>query len=133
MTNSRFQIVFASFMLLSIIGCSPKVYTSLRFQSKPVIVDGRSTEWSNPLRYYDQASKLSYELTNDAENLYVVFSAKEHSTIGKMMRKGLRFSINTALKNGKYPMQLTFPCSNLNDFNPFFEEGGITKFIRIKN
>ena len=117
------RIVIGGIVLLSLFSCSPKVYDCLRYQTKSVIVDGQSNEWSNPLRYYDAASKLSYELTNDAENLYVVFSAKERSTIRKVMRKGLRFSIDTALGKGKYPMQFTFPYRNPNDFNPYFEEG----------
>lgn len=123
MTKNSFQLIIVSCLLLIVVGCSPKVYTSLSYQTKSVIVDGLSNEWSNPLRYYDQASKLSYDLTNDAENLYVVFSTKERSTIRKVMRKGLKFSIDTALGKGKYPMQFTFPYRNPNDFNPFFEDG----------
>jgi len=123
MTNRAWQLVSVSLFLLVMIGCTPKVYNSLSWQSKTVVVDGLSNEWSNPLRFYDQASKLSYELTNDDENLYVVFSSKERSTIRKIMRKGLRFSIDTSLGKAKYPMQFTFPYRRDNDLNPFFEDG----------
>ena len=111
------NIVSGYILLISIASCSNKTYTTLRWQKEGIIIDGKSKEWSSPLRYYDQASKLSYELTNDAENIYVAFSAKEQSTIMKIMQKGLRFSIDTAMGKGRYPMQFTVPYINSKDKN----------------
>jgi len=122
MTKKFLNVGAGLIILILLVCCSPKVYNTLQWQSKSILIDGQSNEWSNPLRYYDQSSKLSYELTNDDENLYVVFKSKEQSTIIKIMQKGLTFSIDTTKGKGRYPMQFTFPYKNPNDLNPFFED-----------
>ena len=123
MTTISLKSILGSSILVFLASCSPKVYTALQWQTNNVVVDGQSKDWQNPLRFYDPASKLSYELTNDSDNVYVAFSTKERSTIKKIMRKGLKFSIDTALGKGKYPIQFRFPYRNNNDMNPFFEDG----------
>ena len=123
MKNILLNSFYGILLILTISSCSQTVYTPLRWQANAITIDGQSNEWPNPLRYYDQASNLSYEMTNDEENIYLVFSSKERSTIRKIMHKGLKFSIDTAMGKNKYPMQFRFPYRNPNDINPFFEDG----------
>ena len=48
------KIIFLFLAACLYISCSNKIYNTSGWQSKQVTVDGKLTEWSNPLRFYDQ-------------------------------------------------------------------------------
>lgn len=85
-----------SVTILFMAGCSsPLVYSSV-WQSKPVTVDGKATEWKIPLDYFDDKTKLNFSITNDKTNLYFCIRATEDETQKGIIHSGLQIWIDTA-------------------------------------
>lgn len=105
------------FILLTLTGCAPKVYTTLSWQDKPVQVDGQSNEWEIPVRYFDKTTQLNYEFTNDAENLYFVARTADQTTIQQVLMSGITLSLDTLPKSKDYPFTLQFPVHSFPNFN----------------
>ncbi|HZY26082.1 MAG TPA: hypothetical protein VFE71_09670, partial [Bacteroidales bacterium] len=91
--------------------CSDKVYYSTNWQSKPVTIDGKLSEWSNPLRFYDQESGINYTLSNDSRNLYFACSISNESLQTKILRSGLEFGIDTLGKKS-FSVTAKYPAGN---------------------
>lgn len=68
------------------------------WMSQPVIVDGNSSEWHEPLNNYNTPTKLAFALANDQQNLYLIIESLDEMTTGKLLRAGLTLNINTAGK-----------------------------------
>ncbi|WP_158795982.1 hypothetical protein [Pedobacter sp. L105] len=66
--------------------------------SQPVVVDGNSSEWHEPLNNYNTPTKLAFALANDQNNLYLIIESLDEITTGKLLRAGLTLNINTAGK-----------------------------------
>lgn len=51
----------AVFILIILSSCTHYIYIARSpWQTNSIIVDGKSDEWSHPLKYYDEKSKLQY-------------------------------------------------------------------------
>jgi hypothetical protein len=92
-----------------LISCSKKIYNSSSWQSNKVTIDGKINEWPNPLRFYDQETGISYNITNDRDKLYFVCSITNEFLQTKILRSGLEFKIDTLGKKSlgvgiKYPI-----------------------------
>jgi hypothetical protein len=103
------KIIFLLFIACFYISCSNKIYNSTSWQTRKVTIDGKIIEWPNPLRFYDQESGISYNISNDIDNLYFVCSVSNESMQTKILRSGLEFKIDTLGKKSlgigiKYPI-----------------------------
>jgi len=92
------------------VSCSHKVYDSLEWQSNKVTADGRIPEWSNPLRFYDDKSKINYTIANDRYNLYVCMKISDETAQIKILRSGMELKIDTAGKK-TFPTVFIFPIA----------------------
>ena len=102
-----FQLPLFLFALL-VGGCSAKTYQSMRWQERPIKTDGDPEEWGEFLRYYDNDSKLFYDLGNDSDNLYLAARTNDDQTKRKIEQKGLELGVN---RDGEkdFPVRLLFP------------------------
>ena len=112
----KFQIhkkIFAiSFVLITLISCTHYIYISRSiWQGNAVVADGKPAEWTTPLKYYDESSKLQFAVSNDFQNLYVCIRATEEQTQSKIMRAGLQLWIDTTGKN-EHRVGILFPMAN---------------------
>ncbi|MEC5144425.1 hypothetical protein [Chitinophaga sp. 212800010-3] len=73
-------------------------------------IDGQATEWSKPLQFYSNVTKLFYTIANDQENLYVVISVPDAQSQTKVMRSGFTFTANASGKK-KGGASVTFPIT----------------------
>jgi hypothetical protein len=75
-------------LLVSLAGCKPKEWAvnSAPVQ-EPVTIDGDAAEWSEELRFNDEAT-LGYAVRNDSENLYLCLRV-DKSLFNQVMRGGL--------------------------------------------
>jgi len=108
------KIVSAFIVVCMFASCTGKVYYSATWQSKPVTVDGLLPEWSNPLRFYDQETGISYSISNDKANLYLVCSVANEFMQTKILRSGLEFGIDTLGKKS-FKVAIKYPIANLSD------------------
>jgi hypothetical protein len=92
--------------------CSEKIYNSSSWQSNKVTVDGYIHEWSNPLRFYDQETGISYAISNDHYNLYLCCSISNELLQIKILRAGLEFGIDTLGKKS-FAVSMKYPVGNI--------------------
>jgi len=78
------------------------------WQTKPIFVDGKTDDWDVPLRFYDEKTKLTYSVTNDADNLYICIRATDDDNVKGITRKGLQLWIDTTGKRG-HQIGVLFP------------------------
>jgi hypothetical protein len=102
------KIVPVFFLTCLLISCTNKIYNSSSLQNRKVTIDGKISEWSNPLRFYDQETGMNYNISNDNYNLYFVCSLSNEFLQTKILRSGLEFRIDTLGKKSfavgiKYP------------------------------
>jgi hypothetical protein len=74
----------------------------------PVNADGVLNEWASPLKFYDDASHLSYEISNDSVNLYVAISTMDAAAQVSIMRAGVSLGVNIKGKK-KILQSVTYP------------------------
>jgi hypothetical protein len=108
------KIVSAFFIVCLFISCTNKVYNSSSWQSKQITVDGKIPEWSNPLRFYDQETGISYCISNDHYNLYLVCSISNEFMQTKILRSGLEFGIDTLGKKS-FSVGVRYPIGNISE------------------
>ena len=121
------KYISAIFLICLFVSCSSKIYDSAGWQSQKVTVDGKINEWSNPLRFYDQETGISYNISNDRHNIYFAASISNEFLQTKILRSGLEFRIDTLGKKSfgvsfKYPMGI-LAITELKPNNPQAKEG----------
>jgi hypothetical protein len=101
--------------LLSI--CSLKIKAqdihSLRLPTK-VSLDGDPSEWPQPFRYYDGATKLQFAVANDTANLYICLKITDDPTQARLFTAGLTIWVDPKGKK-KELMGLVFPVKGDKD------------------
>jgi hypothetical protein len=110
MKNLSISILLFSILALA---CSPKTYDSVEWQNSSVAVDGVIDDWANPLRFYDNKSKINYSISNDLKNIYLCIKISDRFTQLKILRAGMEIKIDTLGKNG-FPISIMYPLPNQN-------------------
>jgi hypothetical protein len=106
------KYISAFFVICLFAACSNKIYDSSGWQSKKVTIDGKIDEWSNPLRFYDQETGISYNISNDHYNIYFAASISNDFLQTKILRSGLEFRIDTLGKKS-FGVSIKYPLGNL--------------------
>src|ERR1035437_111756 len=101
-----YGLISISFLLIG--GCGKTIYPTL-WQVNTINVDGNLIDWSLPLQYYDEESKLNYSFSNDEKNLYVCVRAVDIQTQLKMIKGGFNVWIDVSGKKNemvgiRYPL-----------------------------
>jgi hypothetical protein len=122
------KIVTVFFLTCLLISCTNKIYNSSSWQSRKVTIDGKISEWSNPLRFYDQETGMNYNISNDIYNIYFVCSISNEFLQTKILRSGLEFRIDTLGKK-TFAVGIKYPTGKISvpelkpDINPQTKEG----------
>jgi hypothetical protein len=106
------RYISAIFSICLFVSCTSKIYDSAGWQSKKVTIDGKINEWSNPLRFYDQETGISYNISNDRNNIYFAASISNEFLQTKILRSGLEFRIDTLGKKS-FGVSIKYPIGNL--------------------
>jgi hypothetical protein len=102
----RFDLVF--FALVLFISCTNKIEYSSDFQTRQVRIDGKTPQWSAPLRFYNEKTGINYTITNDHNNLYLCCCISNELLQIKILRAGLEFAIDTLGKKS-FPVRIKYP------------------------
>ncbi|TAE45332.1 MAG: hypothetical protein EAZ89_21325, partial [Bacteroidetes bacterium] len=78
----------------SIWACKSSFEYALR-QTTPVKADGLPTEWPVQSARYDSGTRLSWQFSNDRQNLYFCIRASDETAQMKLLRSGLSLWIDT--------------------------------------
>jgi hypothetical protein len=86
------------------------------WQEQPLTIDGSDNDWKKPLPGYSSSEKLSYALSNDGANLYILLSTKDPQEQQKIIQGGMTVWINTkADKNIGDAVGIGYPLDTRND------------------
>lgn len=89
------QVFLLSLMILTLMSCNSKkeqLCTST-WQDEAIVIDGQNNDWGGTLRYSDTTAKLSYDVRNDSENLYLIVETNDNSMRMKLAHTGLKVSV----------------------------------------
>jgi len=79
--------------------------------------DGRNTEWANATFAQNKATGISYLISNDDKNLYLVVKSSDIGNNTKILAGGITFSVNPdGKKKDKESLTLTYPLINRAQF-----------------
>ncbi len=106
-------------LFLFIVGNSFSQTSFSKFKIKPIIIDGLADEWTKPLRFYNNETKLFFALINDSTNLYLCFQSNDERNQVKINRAGMQVAISAKTKR-KCNTTLDFPLTDKK--NRFAEE-----------
>ncbi|TDX01302.1 hypothetical protein [Dinghuibacter silviterrae] len=84
------------------------------YQSTPVVADGQAGDWSQPLRFTNPRHTLSFNVTNDARNLYIVVMTRDDRMQRRILRAGMDVFFDPKGKMDK-TIDLSYPESNSTD------------------
>jgi hypothetical protein len=70
----------------------------LKWVDAPIEINGNDTDWGQMLRFYDGDSKLKYDLRNDNEFLYLVFTTDNETVQTKLQHVGATITLKTKTK-----------------------------------
>jgi hypothetical protein len=106
--------ISAIFLICLFVSCSNKIYDSAGWQNQKITVDGKINEWPNPLRFYDQETGISYNISNDRNNIYFAASISNEYLQTKILLSGLEFRIDTLGKKS-FGVSLKYPIGNMSE------------------
>jgi len=79
--------------------------------------DGKNNEWANATFAVNKRTSISYLISNDDKNLYLVIKSSDVANNTKIMAGGITLSINPeGKKNEKESITLTYPLINRAQF-----------------
>ena len=75
-------------------------------------VDGQLAEWDTGRFTTDEDTRLSYQVSNDGRNLYLVLKTSDREKVSKIVARGITLTVNTDGKKKEGPA-LTYPASRI--------------------
>lgn len=83
---------------------------------QPIVIDGSDEDWTRPLPGFAKTENISFEIANDAENLYVLISTKDQLEQQKIIQGGMTVWVNTnADKSQSGAVGIGYPLDSRND------------------
>ncbi|MFD2145887.1 hypothetical protein [Mucilaginibacter antarcticus] len=80
------------------------------FAPSNIKIDGKTTEWNDTFKAYNNATDTYYTLANDDKNLYLVVRAKYRNIIDKILRGSVTLSVSpTTDKKDPKSVSVTYP------------------------
>jgi hypothetical protein len=69
-----------------------------KWQSNTLKIDGKDADWVSRPPYYDNVTKLAFDIRNDSNNLYLVFEIPDQRTQFRIARAGMSLTFETKIK-----------------------------------
>jgi hypothetical protein len=112
MKKFPFFLLFPSLLIVAFSGCRETKFESV-WSERAVVVDGRYSEWTAPLQYFDRPS-MYMGFRNDRDNLYIMIKTVDRRAQIKVLRLGLTVWFDPPDPKGKvwgvhYPLGMEHP------------------------
>lgn len=108
----RFFFLLPFLLILPFSGCREATFESA-WSERPVIIDGRYSEWTAPIQYFDKPS-MYMSFRNDRNDLFILIKAVDRRAQLKVLRLGMTIWFDSPDKKEKawgvhYPVGLVNP------------------------
>lgn len=84
--------------------------STARWLQQPVTVDGKATEWNEPLSFYDAGTRLFFAIANDSSTLYLCFESRDEMSQAKLMRGGMKIILSSKGKP-RHEVSIAYPLT----------------------
>src|ERR1700721_1183153 len=64
------------------------------YQSRPLYIDGSDNDWERPLPYSIKEEYVSYSISNDEKNLYILLTTASRQEQQKIIEGGMSVWVN---------------------------------------
>ncbi|MEN8229214.1 MAG: hypothetical protein ABFS38_13735, partial [Bacteroidota bacterium] len=81
-----------------------------QWTSGGILIDGLSPDWSLPLKFYDNSTRISYAIANDSVNIYLCFVTADETMQMKILRAGMVVGLDTLGKK-KQHISISYPVA----------------------
>ncbi len=78
------------------------------YQDTKIVVDGKITDWGQPLRFSNPEYSMQYSVTNDDRNIYTCIYTKDQSFQKRILKAGMSICFDPKGEKEK-KMSLVFP------------------------
>jgi hypothetical protein len=86
---------------------------NISWQKDSLIINGDDGDWTKPLPLLDEKLGLAYAVSNDRDNLYILATSNNETTIQRILRGGLTVFINGhGVKEEAGAAGIVFPTGN---------------------
>jgi hypothetical protein len=111
-------------VLLLAVGCSSsrqseesaKSQPKAIWQSRPLTIDGNDQDWVKPLPYVVREEDVSYSISNDNRNLYILLATSSRQEQQKIIQGGMSVWVNTkGDKSNGDAVGIGYPLDERND------------------
>jgi len=75
-----------------------QIDNTLKWQTDSIKIDGKTTDWKTLPPFYEDKTKLAFDMRNDAGSLYMYLKVSEQQTQFKIARAGMTINFTTKLK-----------------------------------
>lgn len=87
-----------------------------QWQSQALTIDGSDRDWSKPLPYNVRAENISYGISNDQQNLYILVSTRNPQEQQKIVQGGMSVWVNVkGEKSNGNAVGIGYPLDERND------------------
>jgi len=106
----QFSFTFLALIVLTFSLSAQSDVSRSRWKTQDIRVDGNDKDWGKPLNFFDSGSGLWYAISNDNQNLYMVFSVSDQMKMRKLIRSGWSIELTSKEKKRKFNAMLSFPA-----------------------
>ncbi len=116
------RYILPLFLTVLLISCAHNDAPQGHYQTLPVTADGNASEWQLPLRFTNKEYTLSYNITNDNKNIYVVMTTNDDDMERRILRSGVTIYFDWKAENNTL-VSLTYPEKKISNTNPVQRNG----------
>ncbi|MEZ4908705.1 MAG: hypothetical protein R2771_13935 [Saprospiraceae bacterium] len=107
------NLLFIIAVVVFAASCAKTPIFNSDYQKNQIQIDGNSNDWTGKT-YFDSKSQVAYGVSNDRQNLYLLFKVSDESIQKKIMMAGLTVWIDTTGKT-KSDIGVNYPVAEMGD------------------
>ena len=116
------RYILPLFLMGFLLSCAHNDAPQGHYQTLPVTADGNASEWQLPLRFTNKDYTLSYNVTNDKKNIYVVMITSDDEMQHRILKSGVTIYFDVKGENNKN-VSFSFPERRISNSNPVPRNG----------
>jgi hypothetical protein len=103
-------VLLSGFIFLAIGQKLPNKQETSIYAPADIKIDGTAKEWNDNFQAYNHAVETWYTISNDEDNLYLIFRSNETEVTQKIITGGIVFTVSTTdKKSGITPVSINYP------------------------
>ena len=103
-----FSLAFLAVFALAVQLSAQSDVSKSKFKTGEIRIDGNDKDWATPLSFYDDNTGFRYSVSNDKQNIYLIFTVDDQRKMMKLMKAGWTIDLSSKEKKRKFNASLNF-------------------------